>query len=152
MRVQAGAAGDYWMRLTATDFLTSSFAFAALGVLCVFPVLAIASNVTGSDVREAIIVRMGLTDDAANDVNALYSSERSAASSLDVFSAAILVAGALGMASTLQTWYRKIYDQPREKSILKIVAYQAAGIVAFCSYLSVNVLILDAARRSAVAR
>jgi len=50
-RVEAGAAGKYWSQLTAVEFLNSSFAFAALAVLCAFPFLAIAAAATGGDFR-----------------------------------------------------------------------------------------------------
>jgi hypothetical protein len=45
--------------------MTSSFAFAALGVLCAFPFLAVVSTAIGGDFRQAIVVRMGLNDKAA---------------------------------------------------------------------------------------
>jgi len=145
-RVQASAAGQYWTRLTAVDFMTSSFAFAALGVLCAFPFLAVVSASTGGDLRQVIAVRMGLNDEAARDVNALISSGTNAVATLSVVSAVFLLVGAFGMASTLQAWYRKIYDQPPSPHILKNVAYQMAGIVAFSVYISLNVVILNKVR------
>jgi hypothetical protein len=105
VRVQASAAGQYWTRLTAADFMTSSFAFAALGALCAFPFLAAVAAATGGDSREAI-VRMGLNKEAARDVNALISSGTHAVATLTVFTGAFLVFGALGIASTLQAWYQ----------------------------------------------
>lgn len=142
-RVRAGAAGVYWTQLTATDFMTSSFAFAALGILCAFPFLAVVAAATGGDFREAIVVRMGLNDEAAKDVNALISSGTHAVATLSAFSAAFLVVGALGMASTLQAWYQKIYDQPPTESFVKRLAYQLTGLVAFSGYITVNVWILN---------
>src|SRR5690242_10870776 len=61
-RVRAGAAGTYWSHLTGVDFLNSSFAFAALGVVSAFPFLAVVSAATGAGggVRQAIVTRMGL--------------------------------------------------------------------------------------------
>jgi membrane protein len=50
------------------------------------------------------------------------------------------------MASTLQTWYQKIYDQPPSKGFVRHVAYQVAGVLAFCVYIAVEVLVLDAIR------
>ena len=52
------------------------------------------------------------------------------------------------MASTLQTWYQKIFDQPPEKNIFKRLAYQLSGVVAFSAYITVNVLILNAVKPS----
>jgi hypothetical protein len=142
--VQASAAGEYWTRLTAADFMTSSFAFAALGVLCAFPFLAVVAAASGGDFRQAIIARMGLNKEAAADVNSLISSGTHAVATLDVLGAAFLLVGALGMASTLQAWYAKIYDQPHEPSVIRRLSYQAAGLVAFSAYISVNIEILNA--------
>jgi membrane protein len=145
-RVGASAPGKYWSELTAVDFMNSSFAFAALAVICAFPFLAVISAVTGGDVRHAIIVRMGLNARAARDVNGLISSGQGAVTTLTVFSALLLVVGAVGMASTLQAWYARIYDSHPSTRILTRLTYQAAGVVAFCVYIVLDVLALDAAR------
>jgi hypothetical protein len=44
------------------------------------------------------------------------------------------------MASTLQTWYQRIYDPPPSGGVLKRITYQAVGVVAFSLYITVNVL------------
>ena len=142
-RVGAGAPGRYWSRLTAVDFMNSSLAFAALAVICAFPFFAVMAAVTGGDVRHAIITRMGLNARAARDVDGLISSGHEAVATLTVFGAVVLVLGAVGMASTLQAWYQRIYDQPPSKGALKRVAYQSAGVVGFCVYIAVEVLILN---------
>jgi membrane protein len=144
-RIETGVAGKYWSHLTAVDFMNSSFAFAALAVLCAFPFLAVASAVTGGDVRDAIVTRMGLDARATRDVDGLISSGH-AVSTLTVFGALLLVLGAIGMASTLQAWYQRIYDQPPTKGILKHVAYQAVGVVAFSAYIGVEVWIFKKLR------
>jgi hypothetical protein len=111
-RVRVAPPGKYWSQLTAVDFMNSSLAFAALAVICGFPFLAVASGATGGDLREAIVARMGLSMQAARDVNRLIAPGHKAVAILTVFSAVLLVAGAIGMASTLQAWYQQIYDQP----------------------------------------
>jgi membrane protein len=128
--------------------MNSSFAFAALAVVCGFPFFAVVAAATGGDVRQAIIRRMGLNSEAASDVNGLISSGHRAVATLTVFGAVLLVAGAIGMASTLQAWYQKIYDQPPTKGAFKHVAYQAAGVVAFSAYIGAEVLVLDAVSHS----
>ena len=108
-RLQASAAGKYWSQLTAVDFMNSSLAFAALAVLCAFPFLAVVLGATGGDVREAIVARMGLSAQAARDVDELISAGDKAVATLTVFGAIVLVLGAVGMAATLQAWYQKDY-------------------------------------------
>jgi membrane protein len=147
-RVQAGAAGKYWSRLTAVDFMNSSFAFAALAVVCAFPFLAVVSAATGAGgVRQAIITRMGLNAHASRDVEGLIVSGREV-STLTAFSVVLLLLGAIGMASTLQAWYQKIYDQPPSKGVLRRVAYQLTGVLAFSVYISATVFVLHEVRHA----
>jgi membrane protein len=144
-RVGEGAAGRYWAHLTAVDFVNSSLAFAALAVVSAFPFLAVISSAAGAGgVRQAIITRMGLNAAASKDVEGLISSGHEI-STLTAFSAILLVLGAIGMASTLQAWYQKIYDLPPAGTVLHRLGYQAAGLVAFSLYVTVNVVVLHEA-------
>jgi len=143
-RLEKTAAGKYWSQLTAVDFMNSSLAFAALAVLCAFPFLAVVLGATGGDVREAIVARMGLSAQAARDVDELISAGDKAVATLTVFGAIVLVLGAVGMAATLQAWYQKIYDQPPVKGVLRHLGYQALGVVAFSVYIGVQVVVFDA--------
>jgi membrane protein len=145
-RVRKAPPGTYWTRLTAVDFMNSSLAFAALAVVCAFPFLAVVSAAAGAGgVRQAIITRMGLDARASRDVEGLIVSGHEV-STLTALSAVLLALGAFGMASTLQAWYAKIYDQPQPKGVLKHLAYQAGGIVAFSVYITVTVSLLHEAR------
>jgi membrane protein len=147
-RVQAGAPGQAWSRLSAADFMNSSLAFSALAVICGFPFLAVAHAAAGGDVRTLIVTRMGLSPQAASDVNALIAPGHRAVATLSVFSAIVLVLGALGMASTLQAWYQRIYDQPPVKGPLKHLGYQAVGVVAFSAFIGLQVSALHAVKRA----
>ena len=89
--------------------MNSSFAFAALAVLSAFPFLAVTSTVIGGDIRRAIVARMGLNAQATQDVNALISTGNQAVATLTWISAIVLVLRGIGMASTLSTWYHRIY-------------------------------------------
>jgi membrane protein len=147
-RAKASAPGRYWSHLSAVDFMNSSFAFAALAVLCGFPFLAVIHAAAGADVRQAIITRMGLSPQAARDVNALISSGHRAVATLTALSALLLVVGAVGMAGTLQAWYQRIYDQPPVKGTLRHLGYQVAGVVAFSVYIGLEVSVLHAVSRA----
>jgi membrane protein len=147
-RVRRGAPGTYWSQLTAVDFMNSSLAFAALAVVCGFPFLAVIHASVGEDVRQAIVTRMGLNAQAARDVNALIASGNHAVSALTVFGSILLILGAIGMASTLQAWYQKIYDQPPVRGTLKHLGYQVAGVAAFSAYIAIDVSVLHAVRRA----
>jgi membrane protein len=138
-RFEKSAAGRYWSHLSTADFMTSSFAFAALAVLSAFPFLAVTSSVLGGDVRKAIVARMDLNAQATRDVNNLISTGNQAVATLTWISALVLVLGMVGMASTLQTWYHRIYEQTPPKGILRHLAYQLAGVLAFTAYISFEV-------------
>src|SRR5580765_1643075 len=66
-RFERSAAGKFWGQLSAADFMNSSFAFAALAVLCAFPLLAVSSAAIGSDIRMTIVARIGLNARSAQD-------------------------------------------------------------------------------------
>jgi uncharacterized BrkB/YihY/UPF0761 family membrane protein len=130
-RFEQSAAGRYWAHLSTADFMNSSFAFAAQAVLSAFPFLAVSSSVIGGDIRRAIVARMGLNAEATQDVNALISTGNQAVATLTWVSAVVLVLGGIGMASTLSTWYHRIYGRTPPRGLLRHLVYQAAGVVAF---------------------
>jgi membrane protein len=145
-RFEKSAAGRYWAHLSTADFMNSSFAFAALAVLSAFPFLAVTSSVIGGDIRKAIVARMGLNAEATHDVNGLISTGNQAVATLTWISAIVLVLGGIGMASTLSTWYHRIYERTPPKGALRHLAYQAAGVVAFTLYISFQVELFEKAR------
>jgi len=140
------AAGRYWNHLSAADFMNSSFAFAALAVLSAFPFLAVTSAVVGGDIRSAIVARMGLDIRATKAVDSLIATGNQTVATLTWVSAIVLVLGAIGMASTLQTWYHRIYEQAQPKGLLRHLVYQLAGVAAFTLYISLEVWLFDKAR------
>jgi len=145
-RFQKSAAGRYWSHLSTADFMNSSFAFAALAVLCAFPFLAVTSAALGGDIRRVIVARMGLDPQATRDLDGLIGTGNEAVATLTWISAIVLVFGAIGMASTLQAWYARIYEQPAPKGLVRHVAYQLAGVAAFALYISAQVELFDIVR------
>jgi len=116
---RATAAATFWSRLNTIDFMNSSLQFAALAVLCLFPFLIIFSAKSGGDARHALIARLGLDQKAAQDVDQLMSSGRPAVTTLSIIGAAVVVFGAIGVASTLQVWYQRVYDQPPARRLTR---------------------------------
>jgi uncharacterized BrkB/YihY/UPF0761 family membrane protein len=143
---EKSAAGRYWAHLSTADFMNSSFAFAALAVLSAFPFLAVTSSVVGGDIRKAIVARMGLSARATHDVDALIATGNQAVAALTWFSALVLVLGGIGMASTLSSWYHRIYERTPPKGLLLHVVYQFAGVVAFALYISFEVWLFGKVR------
>jgi hypothetical protein len=126
--------------------MNSSFAFAALAVLSAFPFLAVTSTVVGGDIRKAIVARMGLSAQATHDVDGLIATGNQAVAALTWFSAIVLVLGGIGMASTLSSWYHRIYERTPPKGLLLHLVYQFAGVVAFALYISFEVWLFGRVR------
>jgi membrane protein len=131
-------AGTFWSRLNAADFMNSSLQFAALAVVCLFPFLIIVSAESGGDARHALIARLGLDQKAAQDVNELMSSGRHAVTTLSIVGAAIVLLGALGIASTLQVWYERVYDQPPTQKLARQLANRLLWLGGLLLYLTVQ--------------
>jgi membrane protein len=133
-----------WSRLTALDFMNSSMQFSALALLCLFPFLIIVAAEGGGDVRPALIRRLGLNRPAAHDIDALMSTGSHAAATLNVLGGALVALGAIGVASTLQAWYQKVYAQPARTKWTRQVAAQLIWLVGLVVYLAVQDLLYRA--------
>lgn len=145
-RFEKSAAGRFWSQLSTADFMNSSFAFVALAVLSAFPLLAVSSAAIGSDVRQVIVARMGLSPEATRDLEGWIATGDRAVATLTWLSAIVLVLGAIGMASTLQTWYARIFEQPAPRGLVRHLAYQLAGVASFTGYISFEVWLFDQVR------
>jgi len=136
--IRTSTAGTYLSRLNAVDFMNSSLQFAALAVVCLFPFLIIFSARSGGDARHALIVRLGLDQRAAQDVNQMMSSGRHAVTTLNIVGCAIVVVGAVGVASTLQLWYQRVYDQPPARNLTRQLMDRFLWLVGLVGYLTVQ--------------
>jgi membrane protein len=132
---KAGTAGTFWSQLNTVDFMNSSLQFAALAVLCLFPFLVIVSAEAGGDARHALIARLGLNKEAARDLNQLMSAGHNAVSDLSIFGAVLVLLGALGIASTLQLWYQRVYDQPPARKWTRQLADRLLWLAGLVIYL-----------------
>jgi membrane protein len=137
-RVRATAAGTFWSNLNAVDFMNSSLQFAALAVLCLFPFLITVSAESGGDARHALIARLGLDRQAAQDVNDLMSSGSHSVTTLSVVGALFVLLGAMGVASTLQVWYQRVYSQPPAPTLWRQLANRLLWLGGLLGYLTVQ--------------
>jgi membrane protein len=87
-----------------------------------------------------------LNAQATRDVEALIARGNQAVDTLTWVSVIVLVLGGIGMASTLSTWYHRIYERTPAKGLLRHLVYQAAGVVAFVLYISAEVWLFDEVR------
>jgi membrane protein len=135
-RVKSSTAGSVWNRLNAVDYMSSSMQFAALAVLCLFPFLVIVSAGTGHDLRKTVISRMGLDHHAARDLDSLISPGNHAVTGLSVFGGVLIVLGAIGIASTLQVWYERVYEKPPPKRWWRQLGNRLLWLGGFIFYLA----------------
>jgi membrane protein len=135
-RVKASTPGNVWSRLNAIDFMNSSMVFSALAVLCLFPFLFIVAAKIGGDARPALIRRMGLDHNAAKAIDSLMSPGTHAATTLDLVGAVWILLGAIGIASTLQIWYQKVYDQPPGGKKIRQLTAQLVWVTGLVIYLA----------------
>jgi len=136
--VKTTAAGTFWSRLNAVDFMNSSMQFAVLAVLCLFPFVFLFSAASGGDARHALIARLGLDQKAAHDVNQLMSSGNHAVTDLSIIGVAMVLLGAVGIASTLQIWYQRVYDQPPAPNWARQLANRSLWLGGLLVYLTVQ--------------
>jgi membrane protein len=140
-RVQSGTAGKLWDRLNAADFMNSAFQFSALALLCLFPFIIIVSAALGGDGRRVIISRLGLSPQAAHDVDNLISSGHQALVSLTVSGIIFLLLSGIAIASTLQAWYQKLYEVEPPTSWLKQSAIRLVWLASTVVNVSVLALV-----------
>ena len=137
-RVRVTTAGTFWSRLNAIDFMNSSLQFAALAVLCLFPFLITVSAEGGGDARHALVARLGLDQEAARDVDKLMSSGSHTVTTLSIVGGALVLLGALGIASTLQVWYERAYDQPPAQNLARQLANRLLWLGGLMGYLTLQ--------------
>jgi membrane protein len=103
-----------------------------------FPFLFIVAAKIGGDARPALIRRMGLNHSAARSIDSLMSPGTHAATTLDFVGAVWILLGAIGIASTLQAWYQKVYDQPPGGKKLRQLNAQLVWVTGLVLYLAVQ--------------
>jgi membrane protein len=140
-RAQGSAPVRIYSRLSAVDFMNSAFNFSVLMVVCLFPVLVIIADLVGRDIRNTIIIRMGLDPQAAKDVEGLIGNGHGALATLSVIGAAFLVLCAIGIASTLQSWYQRVYDVAPPEGWKRPLVNRVIWFVVFVLYIALQVQI-----------
>ncbi len=140
-RIKTGPVGTFWSRLNAIDFMNSALMFAGLFLVCFFPFLAVVDAATGRNTQKTITDRLGLSGQAAHDVDALISVGHQTVSALSVLSAIVLVLFAVGIPGVLQAWYQNVYDQPAPVGGAgRQLARKLAWVAAFLAYIWLEAL------------
>jgi membrane protein len=140
-RAKATRAGTMWTRLNTVDFINSAFQFATYALLCIFPLMIVITAAAGSDFRKVIISRLGLSPQAARDVDGLFSSGSQALATITALGWVFLVLSAIGIASTLQVWYQRVYDQPPSGDWIRVLVNRLVWVAGVLVNLWLHVQI-----------
>ena len=57
---------------------------------------------------------------------------------LSIVGAAVVVLGAVGLASTLQVWYQRVYDQPPARKLTRQLANRFLWLAGLLGYLTIQ--------------
>jgi membrane protein len=140
-RAKATRAGTFWTQLNTVDFINSAFQFATFALLCIFPLLIVLTAALGGSTTKVIAVRLGLSPQAAKDVDALISTGHQALTTLTIPGIVFLVLSAIGISTTLQAWYQKIYDQPPPRNAMRLLYSRVVWVAGFAAYIWLQVQI-----------
>ena len=138
-RAKATRAGTMWTRLNAVDFINSAFQFATYALLCIFPLMIVITAAAGGDFRKVIISRLGLNAQAAKDVDGLFASGGQALATVTVLGWVFLVLSAIGIASTVQVWYQRVYDQPPSGDWIRLLVNRLVWVAGLLINLWLHV-------------
>jgi membrane protein len=140
-RVKTGSVGTFWSRLNAVDFMNSALMFAGLFLVCFFPFLAVVDAAAGRNTQKTITDRLGLSGQAAHDVDALISVGNQTVSALSVLGAIVLVLFAIGIPGVLQAWYEKVYGQTARYGGLRQFTRKLIWVGLFLAYIWIEALV-----------
>jgi membrane protein len=140
-RAKATRAGTMWTRLNTVDFINSAFQFATYALLCIFPLMIVITAAAGGDFRKVIIARLGLNPQAAKAVDGLFSSGGQALATITVLGWVFLVLSAIGIASTLQAWYQRVYDQPPSGDWIRLLVNRLVWVAGVLVNLWLHVVV-----------
>ena len=110
-RVKRSKPARAWAELEALGFIRSSFQFAGLFVLSFIPFLLLVSALIGSDLAHGLVERSGFGPKAARDVTSLFWHTGAGVVSQSIVGIILVVVGADGVASILQSWYAKVFGE-----------------------------------------
>ncbi|GAA3369871.1 hypothetical protein GCM10020367_14250 [Streptomyces sannanensis] len=130
-RLKESEASRLWSRLTAVDFFGNAFQLAALSILCFFPFLIVITAAAGENAAVVLVGWLGLNEEAARAVATLFKPGQ-ISGTLTLPSAFLMILGALAVAGTLQTWYRRVFDVPGRG--WRDVAAQGYWVAALLAY------------------
>ena len=136
----SGSSADaLWRRLNSVDFLNQGMIFAGTLLLCAFPFLIVADSLAGRSTANGLGRRLGLNQQASEDVGHLFTSSHETVASVTGVAWVFLILSGFAVAAALQGLYQRIFgldsrtarDMPRALiwMVLEVAWLYLAGVI-----------------------
>jgi membrane protein len=132
-RYSGSFADRFWIRLSATDFMTKAMILAAILLLCAFPFLIVASALTHQSLVYGLVRRLGLDHQAAQDVSRIFEPAHATTASLSGAAYVFFILGGIAAVAAVQDLYEKAYGH--EPKGLKNLPRQIAALILVCCFM-----------------
>ena len=107
----AGSPAEHlWRRLDSMDFINRGMLFAATLLLCLFPFLIIANALAGRSAATGLARHLGLNQQAAADVGALFTSSAATSSAVTGTAWVFFILGGIAAATAIQQLYEAAFE------------------------------------------
>lgn len=104
------SAEHLWSRLNALDFINKGMLFAAVLLLCFFPFIIVANALAGQSAVTGLVRHLGLNQQAANDVSALFTSSSATSNAVTGTAYLFFLLGGIAAASAVQDLYERSFE------------------------------------------
>ena len=126
-----GSWAEYlWHRLDAADFMNQALLLAATLLLCAVPFLLVATALAGRSAVTALTHRLGLSQQAANDVGHLFTSSSATDAAVTGLSWVFFILAGIAAATAIQQLYQRVFrlDPRGPRDRLRAVAWLALAV------------------------
>ena len=107
----AGSPAEHlWRRLDVMDFINRGLLFAATLLLCLFPFLIIANALACRSAATGLARHLGLNQQAAADVGALFTSSAATSSAITGTAWVFFILGGIAAATAIQGLYERAFE------------------------------------------
>ena len=133
----AGSSAEHlWRRLDSMDFINRGILFAATLFLCFFPFLIVANALAGRSAATGLARHLGLNQQAAADVGALFTSSAATSSAVTGTAWVFFILGGIAAAAAIQELYERAFELGRRgaKDMLRGAIWLA--VLVGCSALA----------------
>ena len=104
------SAEHLWSRLNALDFINKGMLFAAVLLLCFFPFIIVANALAGQSAVTGLVRHLGLNQQAASDVSALFTSSSATSNAVTGTAYLFFLLGGIAAASAVQDLYERSFE------------------------------------------